>query len=107
MAADDALQSLRYSIGEEREARVQGGVISLGTLDAGAEREVVILGTVVSPIVDRTEIRLSATLSANETPALALGTLTLTARSRARFSLGSGIGIAPSSRMPHFSAGFW
>jgi uncharacterized repeat protein (TIGR01451 family) len=84
--ADETLQSLRYIIGEEREARVQGGVISLGTLEANAELEVVLFGTVAAPIGDRTEIRVSASLIANETPPLPLGTITLVARSRARFS---------------------
>ena len=84
--ADDTLQSLRYIIGADREARVQGGVISLGTLEANGELEVVLFGTVGSPIADRTEIHLSAALIATETPPLPLGTIVLTARSRARFS---------------------
>jgi uncharacterized repeat protein (TIGR01451 family) len=84
--ADETLQSLRYIIGDDRDARVQGGVISLGTLEANAEIEVVLFGTVASPIGDRTEIRLAASLIANETPPLALGTIVLVARSRARFA---------------------
>jgi len=84
--ADETLQSLRYIIGADREARVQGGVISLGTLEPNDELEVVLFGTVGSPIADRTEIHLSAALIATETPPLPLGTIVLTARSRARFS---------------------
>jgi len=84
--ADDTLQSLRYIIGDERESRVQGGVISLGTLEANAELEVVLFGTIASPIADRSEIRFSATLIANETPPQPLGVIVLHARSRARFS---------------------
>jgi uncharacterized repeat protein (TIGR01451 family) len=83
--ADQAMQSLRYIDGD-LEARVQGGTISLGAIEAGAEREIVVLGTVASPIGDRTEIRTTATLIANETTPLALGTIALIARSRPRFT---------------------
>jgi uncharacterized repeat protein (TIGR01451 family) len=95
LEADDVLQSLRY-IDREVEARVQGGVISLGTLDANEEREIVIVGTVASPIGDRTEIRLGAALIANETATLSLGTLALVARSRARF--------APATSTLHYAS---
>ena len=44
-----------------------------------------LFGTVAAPIGDRTEIRVSASLIANETPPLPLGTI-IGARSRARFS---------------------
>jgi uncharacterized repeat protein (TIGR01451 family) len=83
--ADVALQSLRYLDGEA-EARVQNGVIALGTLEPNAPREIILAGTVASPIADRTEIRLNASLIANETSPLPLGSIVLVARSRPRFS---------------------
>ncbi|GAC1403954.1 MAG: hypothetical protein NVSMB64_06460 [Candidatus Velthaea sp.] len=85
--ADSALQSLRYVDDGEAEARVQNGTIALGTIEPNVARDITVIGTIASPISDRTEIRFNATLIANETPPLALGTLTLVARSRSRFTL--------------------
>ncbi len=88
--ADVALQSLRYLDGEA-EARVQNGVIALGTLEPNAPREIMLVGTIASPIGDRSEIRLNASLIANETTPLALGAIVLVARSRPRFAPSSSL----------------
>lgn len=84
--ADAALESLRYLDAAGAEARVQNGVIALGTIEPNASHEIVVVGTVASPIADRTEIRFRAALISNETPALTLGALALVARSRSRFA---------------------
>jgi len=83
--ADSVLQSLRY-VERDAEARVQNGSIALGEIEPHAAREIVLIGTVASPIADRTEIRLNATLLTNETAPLSLGALVLNARSRPRFA---------------------
>jgi uncharacterized repeat protein (TIGR01451 family) len=84
--ADSALQSLRY-VEHDAEARVQNATIVLGEIEPNASHEIILIGTVASPIADRTEIRINATLVTNETAPLALGALTVTARSRPRFAL--------------------
>ena len=83
--ADSALQSLRY-IESGSESRVQNGVIALGTLEPNAPRELTLVGTVATPIGDRTEIRVNASFLANETSPMSLGSIVLTARSRPRFA---------------------
>ena len=83
--ADAALQSLRY-VDANGEARVQAGGIDVGTLAPGATRTFALVGTVASPIADRTTMRLRARLETDQTPALALGSAELTVRSRPRFA---------------------
>ncbi|MFN2459074.1 MAG: hypothetical protein ABR591_00065 [Candidatus Velthaea sp.] len=101
--ADYALQSLRY-VEDRAEARVQNAEIALGELEPNGAREIVLVGTVPSPVGDGTEIRMRATLAADQTPPLPLGALALVVRSRPRFTpagshlayLGSGP-LRPSS----------
>jgi uncharacterized repeat protein (TIGR01451 family) len=83
--ADPALQPLHYG-DAGGEARVQSGAIDLGTLGPGATQTFALLGTVASPIADRSTIRLAARLESDQTPALALGRIELTVRSRPRFA---------------------
>ncbi len=82
---DPALQLLRY-VDDGGEARVQPGGVDLGTLAPGAARTLAIVGTVASPIADRSEIRLRARLESDQTAAVPLGQLELVVRSRPRFS---------------------
>jgi uncharacterized repeat protein (TIGR01451 family) len=93
--ADPALRSLRY-VDAAGEARVQGGAIELGTLPPGATRTLALVGTVASPIADRSAIRLRARLESDQTPAVTLGSLELVVRSRPRFSPGSATLTYPS-----------
>lgn len=82
---DPALQSLRY-VDETGEARVQATGIDLGTIPPGAARTIALAANVVSPVADRTEIRLRARLESDQTVPVPLGQVELTVRSRARFS---------------------
>ncbi|MDB5043571.1 MAG: hypothetical protein JWN27_4297 [Candidatus Eremiobacteraeota bacterium] len=82
---DPALQQLHY-VDDSGEARVQPGGVDLGTLAPGTARSLVLVGTVASPIADRSEIRLRARLESDQTAAVPLGQVELVVRSRPRFS---------------------
>jgi uncharacterized repeat protein (TIGR01451 family) len=84
--ADPALHSLRYAE-DGAQARVQNVAIDLGTLAPGASRALDVIGTVASPIADRSAIRLRARLENDQTPAVALGGVELIVRSRPRFTV--------------------
>jgi uncharacterized repeat protein (TIGR01451 family) len=95
---DPALQLLRY-VDDGGEARVQPGGVDLGTLAPGAARTLALVGTVASPIADRSEIRLRARLESDQTAAVPLGQLELVVRSRPRFSP-SGVTMAYAAAEP-------
>ncbi|MDB5095337.1 MAG: hypothetical protein JWO85_3438 [Candidatus Eremiobacteraeota bacterium] len=82
---DPALQLLHY-VDDTGEARVQPGGVDLGTLAPGSAHTLVLVGTVASPIADRSEIRLRARLESDQTAAVPLGQVELVVRSRPRFS---------------------
>jgi uncharacterized repeat protein (TIGR01451 family) len=83
--ADPTLQLLRYA-DDGGEARVQPAGIDVGTLPPGATRNFRLIGTVASPIADRTSIRLRARVENDQTSPTALGQIELTVRSRPRFA---------------------
>ena len=83
--ADPALQSLRYADGGG-EARVQPGGIVVGTLAPGATKTIALIGTVASPIADRSEIRLRARLDSDQNAPRRARSARPRRRSRPRFS---------------------
>ena len=86
LTADAGLGILRFLGADGEESRVQNNTIDLGELAPNASREIVLLGTVATPIADRAELRVSAELRTREGGTLGLGTVTLVTRSRPRFS---------------------
>jgi len=86
LTADAGLGILRFLGADGEESRVQNNTIDLGELVPNVPREIVLLGTVATPIADRAELRVSAELRTREGGNLGLGTVTLITRSRPRFS---------------------
>jgi uncharacterized repeat protein (TIGR01451 family) len=84
ISADDALEDVHYRVeGEERELGSES--IDLGPLEPLEPKTIAVRARLVSPLADRTELRLGATLSTREVQHVSLGSVALIARSRPRF----------------------
>ncbi len=86
ISADDALHEVRYRIGDGEERDLGETPIDLGALEPLEPRSIAVRARVVTPLADRTELRLGATLSTREVQHVSLGSVALIARSRPRFT---------------------
>jgi hypothetical protein len=86
LSADDPLEEVRYRVGDGEEHDLGAEAIELGALEPLEPRTVAVRARVATPLPDRTEMRLRATLSTREIQHVSLGSVALTARSRPRFT---------------------
>ncbi|HXP91877.1 MAG TPA: hypothetical protein VN905_00270 [Candidatus Binatia bacterium] len=86
ISTDDPFQEIRYRIGDGEERELGSDSVDLGSLEPFEPRTIVVRARVVSPLADRTELRLGATLSTREVQHVSLGSVVLVARSRPRFT---------------------
>jgi len=86
LSCDDALQDRRYRLDDGEEDELSAEPIDLGTLEPLEPRTITLHARVASPLADRTELRVVASLSTAELEHAWRGSVTLVVRSRPRFT---------------------
>lgn len=86
IVADSGFEDVRARLTGGEEQPLGDGRIELGVLEPLAPRTITVRARMVSPLADRTELRLGATLATREVQHVSLGSVVILARSRPRFT---------------------